>query len=163
LQRKYVKKVLQLCAFIIIANLPFLTMTRLLGIDTFLDSFQHPTAYQYVKYDKKDGSNQNNVYIILEKPIHQEDSIAQGDIILYRSTESTIKCRIVYSTEVQHGEKIYYTTTFNEDDLDGPIFNSQILGKSTGIIEDNLWNALSVYIWGLVIQNLNTIAFFTDN
>ena len=162
MERKYIKAAVQLCAFVIIANLPFLTMTQLLGIDTFLDSFQHPNSYQYLKNDKIDSPEQQKGYIILEKPTHQDYSIAQGDTILYRSTEETIECRSVYSIQVQHGEKTYYTTTPNEDDLEGPIFDYQILGKSTSVISDNIWNALSIHIWGLAIENLNAVALFTN-
>ncbi len=160
MERTFVKKAVRFCTFVMIANLPFLTMTQLLGINTFLDSFQHPSSYQYLKYYMSEGFEQKTVYIILEKPTHQDYSIAQGDMILYRSTKETLECRTVYATQLQHGEKIYYTTTPNEDDLEGPILSSQILGKSTKMIDDTLWNALSVNLWGLVIENLNVAAFF---
>jgi len=137
-------------------------MTQLLGTNTFFDSFQHPESYQYLKYHEKEGPEQKMVYIILEKPTNQECSITKGDMILYRTTKETIECRTVYATQLRHGEKIYYTTTPNEDNLDGPIFSSQILGKSTTLIDDNLWNALSVHIWGLVIENLNVVTFFSS-
>jgi hypothetical protein len=162
MEKKYIKAAVQLCAFVMIANLPFLTMTQLLGIDTFLDSFQHPNSYQYLKNDKINTPDQKKEYIILEKPTHQDYTITQGDTILYRSTEDKIEYRTVYSTQVQHGEKTYYTTTPNKDGLEGPIFEYQILGKSTGVIEDNIWNALSIQIWGLSIENLNAVALFTN-
>jgi hypothetical protein len=163
MEKKYLKAAVQLCAFVIIANLPFLTMTQLLGINTFLDSFQHPNSYQYLKTDKISPPEEKQGYIILEKPTHQDYSIAQGDTILYRRTRETIECKIVYSIQTKHGEKTYYTTTPNQDELDGPVFDYQILGKSTGIIDDNLWNALSIHIWGLTIENLNAAALFTTN
>jgi hypothetical protein len=136
-------------------------MTQLLGIDTFLDSFQHPTSYQYLKNDKINGLEQKKGYVIFKKPSSQEYSIGEGDTILYRSTEETIECRIVYSIQIRHGDTTYYTTTPNNENLDGPIYNYQILGKTTGFIEDNLWNTLSIHIWGLAIENLNVVAFFT--
>jgi hypothetical protein len=163
MERKYLKGAIRLCVFIIIANLPFLTMTQLLGIDTFLDSFHHPNSYQYLINDKINGLDQKKGIIIFWKPTHQEYTIAQGDTILYRNIKETIECRIVYSIQIQHGEKTYYTNSSNEDELEGPIFDSQILGKSTGIIEDNVWNALSVQIWSLSIKNLNAITLFTNN
>jgi hypothetical protein len=162
MERKFIKRVLRLCAFVIIVNLPFLTMTQLLGINTFLDSFQHPSSYQYLKYNEREKFEQKTMYIILEKPTGQDYSITQGDTILYRSTKETLECRTVYATQIQHGEKIYYTSTPDENDLDGPIFYSQILGKSTRMIDDNFWNALSVHVWGLVIENLNVITFFSN-
>jgi hypothetical protein len=162
MEKKYIKAAVQFCAFVIIANLPFLTMTQLIGIDTFLDSFQHPNSYQYLKNDKIDNADQKNGYIILEKPTHQDYSIAQGDTILYRSTEGAIEYGTVCSIQDQHGETTYYTTTPSEDNLEGPIFEYQILGKNTRVVDDNIWNALSLHIWGLTIENLNAVALFTN-
>jgi hypothetical protein len=160
--KKLLKTTIKLCAFIIIANLPFLTMTQLLGIDTFLDSFNNSDSYQYLKNNKICYTGLNQGFLILEKPTHQRYSIEKGDTILYRTMGDRLLYQVVYSIQLQHGETTYYTTTVNEDDLNGPIFEYQILGKVTGIIDDNLWNALSLQIWELSIDNLNAAALFTN-
>jgi hypothetical protein len=138
-------------------------MTHLLGIEVFLDTFQHPGSYQYIKNDNVPDLKSQQGYIILQKSSSLSDSIVQGDTILYQSAKKTIECRIVYSIQIQNGEKTYYTTTPDENNLDGPIFGYQILGKTTAIIEDNFWNALSLQVWGLVIEHLNVMSFLNNS
>jgi hypothetical protein len=160
MRKKILNGAVQLATFVILANLPFLTISQILGIDTFLDSFQHPKSYQYLKDDKINGLEQKKGYLIFTTLSSQENPITEGDTILYRGSANTIEYRMVYSIHIHHGDKTYYTTTSNGEKLDGPIYNYQILGKTTGIIEDNLWNALSIHIWSLAIKNLNVVAFF---
>lgn len=162
MKRKILKTLIKFSAFLIIANLPFLTMTQLLGIDTFLDSFQHPDSYQYLKTNTINLPDTKGGYLILEKPTHQDYSLIKGDNILYYTKDGSLQCRTIYQTHLHQGVKTYYTTTVREDDLDGPIYDYQIIGKITGVIEDNIWNALSLQVWDLSIDNLNAVALFTN-
>lgn len=162
MKKKVIKGVVKFCAFVIIANLPFLTITQLLGIDTFIDSFKHPDSYQYIKNDKIRLPDTKGGYLILKKPTDQDYSIEKGDTILYRTTKDTLRYRVVDQINIQQGALTYYTAAINEDDLDGPIYDQQIIGKIKGRIDDNIWNAFSLQIWELTIHNLNAAVLFTN-
>ncbi|MBN1280687.1 MAG: hypothetical protein JXA00_03470 [Candidatus Thermoplasmatota archaeon] len=153
---------LKLCVFVIIANLPFLTMTQLLGIDTFLDSFYHPSCYQCLKTDKVSITDTPSSYLIVQNPTHHEYQVTPGDTILYHSNTDTILYQRVMKIQVEKGIKTYYTATGDMSHLEGPIYEYQILGKITERIDDTLWNALSVHLWDLSIENLNAAALFTN-
>lgn len=159
---KILKILIKFFVFLIIANLPFLTMTQLIGVDTFLDSFQHPESYQFLKSDAMNLPDKKGEYLVIEKPTHQDYSLVKGDNILYYTKDGSLQCRTIYQTHLHQGVKTYYTTTVHEDDLDGPIYDYQIIGKIKGFIEDNIWNALSLQVWDLSIDNLNAVALFTN-
>ena len=162
MKKKVINGVVKFCAFVIIANLPFLTITQLLGIDTFIDSFEHPNSYQYIKNDNIRFTDTKGGYLILEKTTDQDYSIVKGDTILYRTTKDTLRYRVVDQINIQQGVLTYYTADINKDDLDGPIYDQQIIGKIKGRIDDNIWNAFSLQIWELSILNLNIVALFTN-
>jgi hypothetical protein len=162
MKKKVINGVVKFCAFVIIANLPFLTITHLLGIDTFIDSFKHPNSYQYIKNDNIRFTDTKGGYVILEKTTDQDYSIVKGDTILYRTTKDTLRYRVVDQINIQQGVLTYYTAAINEDDLDGPIYDQQIIGKIKARIDDNIWNAFSLQIWELSIHNLNVVALFTN-
>jgi hypothetical protein len=163
MKKKVIKGVEKFCAFVIIANLPFLTITQLLGIDTFIDSFKHPDSYQYIKNDKIRFTDTKGGYLILEKPIDADYSIVKGDTILYRTTKDTLRYRVVDQINIQQGALTYYTVAINEDGPDGPIYDQQIIGKIKGRIDDNIWNTFSLQIWEFSIDNLNAAALFSND
>jgi hypothetical protein len=162
MEKKVMKRAVKFITFIICANLPFLTITQFLGIDTFIDSFKHPDSYQYMKNDNLRFPDTTGGYLILEKPTNQDYSIEKGDTILYRTTKDTLRYRVVDQINIQQGTLTYYTYAINEDYLDGPIYDQQIIGKIKGRIDDNIWNAFSLQIWELSIHNLNAAALFAN-
>lgn len=101
-------------------------------------------------------------YLIVQKPTYQDYSIAKGDTILYRTTNETLRYRVVDQINIQQGALTYYTYAIDENNLDGPIYDQQIIGKIKGRIDDNLWNVFSLQIWELSIHNLNAAALFTN-
>jgi hypothetical protein len=157
---RYLHEVKKICIFFIVANLPFLTVVHLMGIDIFLESFQHPDTYQCIKTNEEGNDTTTGGYFLLETPAYQGFIIQNGDIILYRTGDGSVRCEPVFCVELHQGTTIYYTTTLAEDDIKGPIYGTQVLGKVTGTIDDNLWNALSLQIWDFSIKNLNAITNF---
>jgi len=147
--------------FFIIANLPFLTISQLVGINTFIDSFKHPGSFLYIKTEKIHYQDTNGGYIILEKLTSQGFSIAEGDRILYHTIKDTLQQRIVYQIKTDDGIKTYFTTS-GIDNNEGPIYEHQIVGKIIGNSEDNIWNSLCLQIWHLSIDNLNALTLFSD-
>jgi len=161
-KKKSIRAIIKLCAFFIIVNLPFLTVTYLLGIDTFIDSFNHPNAYQYIKNDILCPIDKKGGYIILEKSTYQGFSIKDGDIILYYTINDTVEQRPIYQKTFENGVKTYYPTTDTKDHGDGPIYDYQIIGKIKGSFDENIWNTLCVQIWDISIDNLNAAALFAN-
>jgi hypothetical protein len=159
MEKKRIQKIAELCVFIAIANLPFLTITQLIGAETLIDSFQHPDSYQYIK-DNTQGLHGG--YIVLEKPTDQQYTITKGDTILYYTTNDKLQQRTVTQILTQQGVTTYYTTAPNEASLDGPIYDTQIIGKIKGSIDDTIWNTLSLQIWDLSTDALNIMTLFPD-
>jgi len=155
-------KVGKLCIFLAVANLPFMTVAQLIGMDTFLDSFQHPDAYQYMKNDNASNTDVKACFLILQTPTIQDFIVQNGDTILYRTNEGSVRCEPVLQIQLLHGTTVYYTAIPTEDDIKGPIYDNQVLGKVTGIVDDNLWNALSLQLWDFSIKNLNAVTLFTN-
>jgi len=148
------------CLFVIIANLPFLTMVHLMGMDMFLASFQHPEMYQFLKIQSGSNLTLPGGYLLLEKTASNDFLIRKGDTILYRTGEGAVRCEPVLSVEVRQGITVYYTTTSEQDDITGPIYDTQVLGKVTNTIGDNLWYALCLRVWDFSIQHLNAYHLF---
>jgi hypothetical protein len=153
-------KIIKICIFLVIANLPFLTVVQTIGINSFLDSFQHPDTYRWIKNYENDNDTKGGGYIILQRPTHQDLNIKNGDTILYQTFEGSVKCEPVLDVELRQGATVYYTTTPAQDDIKGPIYDTQILGKVTDIVDNNIWNAFCLQIWDFSIKNLNANEYF---
>jgi len=162
MEKKVIYRIAKIVLFFICANLPFLTVTNLLGIDTFIDSFHHPSSYLYIKNDNIQSIDGKSSYLILEKPCYQGYKIEEGDTILYH-THDSIQQSLVSRILVEQGLKTYYITMGDEDDTKGPIYEQQIIGRITGRLDDNLWNIICLQIWDLCIDNLNTVALFSPS
>jgi hypothetical protein len=160
MERRSLHEVKKICIFLMVANLPFLTVAHMMGIEVFIESFQHPDAYQCIKTYEATNDDIPKGYLILETPTHQHFLIQNGDIILYRTGEGAVRCEPVLNVAFYQGITIYYTTTPAQGDITGPIYDTQILGKVTGTIDDNIWNALCLQIWDFSSKNLNAITYF---
>ena len=158
------KTILKICLFLILANLPFLTMTHHIGITAFLDSFDNPTSYCYLKDMtlSHDSSIQKGTYLLLQKSSHPGFSIHEGDTVLYYKNEGGISCNKIYSIDSRTPLTTYYITSSSASETT-PIYQDYIIGKVVGTIDDNIWNALSLKTWELCISNFNIKAVLTEN
>ena len=163
MERNELQRIAKLCVFVAIANLPFITITQLIDIDTFIDSFHHPESYHYIKNDRIDIPSVQTGYLVLEKPTNQDYQIEQGDIILYYSPNNELQQQVVCQILYHQGMKTYYTTIENQDILDGPIYDQQIIGKIKGNLDENVWNALCLQLWDISIDRLNVVALFSSS
>ena len=162
--KKIVKHAIKLCVFIILASLPFITVTQIIGLDIFLDSFENPEYYLCLQ-DKGNlfGVNiKNGEYVITQKSSHPEFNIKKSDTIIYSKNDGNIECNKVYCVYNTGAIKRYQTTEEN-DIINKPIYESQIIGKVINVIDDNIWNSISIKIWETSIQNLNLRALLADN
>lgn len=160
MKKNLIPVILRLIGFFLIANLPFLTITQTIGIDTFIDSFNHPTAYTYIKNQDVTSNSTFAGYIIIEKPSHQTPSIKQGDSILCHTIKNTIQQRMVSQIQKKDGITIYYTRS-STDVSDAPVYDSQIIGKIIGTSEDNPWYTLCLQVWELSREKLNVCILFS--
>ncbi|KYK22213.1 hypothetical protein AYK25_07360 [Thermoplasmatales archaeon SM1-50] len=149
--------------FFLIVNLPFLTITHVFGIETFIDSFKYPNSYQFIKIDKISFLDANAGFILLEKANHQGYNIQENDIILYYTTHDTIQQKIINKTVSENGVNKYYTLTSYTTDSNTIVYEYQIIGKIKGNFDDTIWNTLCIYMWHFSIEKLNTISFFYSN
>ena len=162
MEKKIVKDIIKICAFIAIVNLPFLTITHLIGADIFFDSFDNPNSYQYFQSSSLNIDTIDNGYIIFQKSSHPDFSITIGDSIFYLKDEGGLMCREIYHMTDKEYTKKYYVIRFDNKIGIEPIYEYQIVGKVVNTIDDNIWNKFSLKIWDASINNLNAVALFTE-
>ncbi len=158
------KNILKICVFILLANLPFLSATQLIGMDVFLDSFESPEEYVYFQIDEQfiGGIKNDDDYLILQRTNHPDFTLNEGDTILYRNGNDIVACNKIYSISCIGAIKKYHVTNVGDSLLDYPVYNYQIIGKVVSIVDNNLWNILSIKLWDISIHNLNAHALLTN-
>jgi len=83
--KKEIKKPIKLFILFIIISLPFVTITQMIGMDTFLDSFENPDQYLCFQ-DNGDWfgvKTEESKYIIIQKATHPDFTIEDSDSIIY--------------------------------------------------------------------------------
>ncbi|MFH1101085.1 MAG: hypothetical protein V1726_03510 [Methanobacteriota archaeon] len=150
---------LQFFLLLALLNLPYLTITNHIGLSTFLDSFENADYYKYVQDTTLTPTQQHQPsYILLQQATHPTFTIREGDTILYYTNDQGILYDTVQSITTQQHTS-YYTTTNTNNNQKIPTYN--IIGKVVGIIDDNLWNTISIKTWDTSIKNLNIRALLT--
>jgi SOS-response transcriptional repressor LexA len=162
--RKIIKNALKLCIFISLASLPFITAAQIISMDTFLDSFEKPEYYiclegknNLIQSAAKDGD-----YIIIQKSTHPDFKINDDDNILYIKDKDQLACSRIDHSSCIGSIKRYYITDENNKVSNSPIYEVQIVGKIVKIVDNNLWNSISMKIWDVSIHELNINAMFTN-
>ena len=155
--KKLIKNIIQIGVFIAIANLPFITITQLVGIEVFLDSFENTDCYICVP---NDGQTQgvaidDGDYVIIQKVSHPEFSVEKQDVILCYTNNGEETYGRVEQINCIGAVKKYQLKDEN-------IYEQQVIGKVVSIVDDNLWNVISMKIWDVSIHNLNLAALFTN-
>ena len=152
--KKIEKNAIKFIVFISIASLPFLTATQILGVDTFLDSFENPNYYICLQ-DKENAlglNTRNGEYAIIQKSSHPDFNVLERDSIIYNNNAGEVACHKV--EEIGHIGALtrYYT---EETDINNSIIQEQIIGKVVNIVDNNIWNSISVTVWEISIDSLN--------
>ena len=139
----------------IVVSLPFITLTNIIGIETFLDSFEYPESYVCMKNsdDIQGLKAQDEQYIIIQKTTHPDFQIEKNDEIIYFTIDGEIKYNKILDITGTGLFKKYYIQ--NENDQDSTIYETQIVGKIIKNIDNNIWNELSVKLWEISIKYLN--------
>jgi len=162
--KKTLKNIIKIGVFIAIANLPFITITQLVGIETFLDSFENTDYYIYVSTNgqTKGTTIDEGDYVIVQKSSHPEFSVEQQDIILYYTNTGEELYQRVEQINCVGTIKRYQVASENNFYTEETIYENQVIGKVVSIIDNNLWNVISMKIWDMSIHNLNLAALFTN-
>ena len=162
--RKITKNIIKLCVFASIASLPFITVTNIVGLDAFLDSFENPEYYLCLQdEDNSLKSDTNGQYVIIQKKSHPNFGIQNDDYVIYYRENGEITCNKACGvTGVQTTEKFY---TYNENDhsYSGPVYPNQVIGKIVKVVDSNIWNSISIKIWDVSIHNLNIKALLAND
>ena len=161
--KKITKNMIKFCVFISLTSLPFISITQMVGIDIFLDSFENPE--QYICLQDKDNlfglNTKNGEHIIIQKSSHPDFNIREEDLIIYCKIDGDLVCDKIYSINNVGALKRYYT--IDENDITSqPIYEVQILGKIINIVDNNIWNSISIMVWETSIHNLNVRALTND-
>ena len=162
--KKSLKKTIKPITFIAIALLPFLSATSIMSMDTFLDSFENPENYLCVENDNKlikCAANEGD-YIIIQKSTHPDFEIEENDKILYLKTKGTIKTNIVDHIEKIGSIKRVYLKDDNNQVSQSTVYECQIVGKIVKVVDNNIWNSISLKIWDISINNLNINAIISE-
>lgn len=142
-------RLLKFVAFVSIAFLPFMSATQIIGLETFLDSYERPEYYIVVE-SKED-------YKIIQKSSHPEFTIGNEDIVYFYQENGEITHDKICEINAIGPFKKYYTSK-NET----PIFEQQIIGKIIKEFDESPINTLSIKTWELSIYNLNLRAIILD-
>ena len=155
--RESIKNLIQILVFISIASLPFISVTNILGLETFLDSFENPESYICFKNTNQISGIQTNQesYIIIQTSKHPKFILEESDSILYYKIDGEIVCTKIDEIVGVGTFKKYYIDNGEESFTEYPIYENQIIGKIVKAVDNNIWNELSIKLWEISINNLN--------
>ena len=151
---------INIIVFIVFVNLPFISITQIIGFDIFFDSFENPTSYQYFKNNLADDFPIN--YCVMQKSSHPDFLISKNDKIIYINEDGEILCKTISNINYKNSNTNFYKIKFDENLDSINIKDYQIIGKIVNDIDDNIWNKLSLKVWDASINNLNVAALFME-
>jgi len=162
--KKNIKKILKPIIFLTFAILPFISATQTMSMETFLDSFENPDFYICVESNNNliQSAANDGDYIIIQKSSHPEFNLENNDNIIYIKNQGGLASELIHHTNSIGGIKRYYTTDENNELNEKPIYEGQIVGKIVKIVDNNLWNSISIKIWDISIHQLNINALLTE-
>jgi hypothetical protein len=161
--KKIIKNTIKFCLFISLVSLPFISVTLAIGLDTFLDSFENPEFYLcFQDEDNLLGTNtKNGEHVIIQRSTHPDFDVKKSDSIIYCKNTGEMTCSKIEIVNKMGSFEKYYTVDDNYK-TSYPIYEEQIIGKVVNIVDDNLWNSISISVWEASINNLNVRALVSD-
>lgn len=162
IDKNTLKLAIKFCIFLIIASIPFISTTQMLGIDTFLDSFENSNHYLCVQ--DKDGLYATNTndkeYIIIQESSHPDFSAEKNDYIIYLTENNELACNQVYHVSSIGTFKRYHIQ--DTGSIGHHVLENQVIGKVIKVLDENIWNSISISIWEISINNLNIRALIAE-
>ena len=156
-----IKNIAKCFIFVLLASLPFISITQLIGLETFLDSFENPDHY-IVLQDQGyifGSEAEKNEYIIIQKSSHPEFLIQEGEHIVYLSNDDGLNYDKVDKISMLGTKKFY---SICGDSATHYIYENQVIGKIINELDDNIWSSIVIKAWEASIHNLNIRALVTD-
>jgi len=92
-------------------------------------------------------------YIIIQKSSHPDFVIKTKDTIIYCKNDEKLACDKVDYISINAIKRYYINDDLSSKDQ--PIYESQIIGKVIRIIDNNIWNSISIKCWESSINSLN--------
>jgi len=132
-----------------------------LGINTFLDSFEHPDSYQFLTNLRIEDSNAENTHLVIQKSSHPAFEITYGDAIVYYEEASGFQYGIIDLVSTEFKNKVYYIITDEEQFQYQSVFEQQVVGKVISDIGTDIWSSLSLELWDTTITRLNALTLFS--
>jgi len=157
IRREETKKITKLLFFVMLSIIPFLSVTNLLGMETFLDSFENPDSYMFLK--NSNGYLASNIkgssFIIIKRSNHPEFDVKEWDTVLYSSSSGDISCNTIEHIYSIGPLKRYKLKGNDIKEYSETIYEEQIIGKVVKTLDNNIWNTFSLELWSITIDNLN--------
>jgi len=162
IKNRKIKTAIKLCLFLTLASLPFISATQIVGLETFLDSFENHDHYLCIQNEGGifGTKSSNNEYVIVQMSSHPEFAIQKNDHIIYITNDEEIVCAQVYYISSIGEIQRYHV--INNENVGGYILENQVVGKVIKTVDDNIWNSISITIWEISINNLNIRALFAE-
>jgi uncharacterized membrane protein len=160
--KKTLKLAIKICLFLVISSIPFISITQMIGIDTFLDSFENSEYYHCFK-DEVGLYAANTIdkdYLLIQESRHPDFSAEKNDYIIYLTNDNELACNRVYHVSSIGKIKRYHTQ--DKKFIGHHVLENQVLGKVIKVVDENIWNSISISIWEISIQNLNIRALIAE-
>jgi len=157
LKKKDTKKLVEFIIIISVVSVPFVSITNMVGMETFLDSFERPDSYIYLKNVNEYiiTNLKKSSYIIIQKTDNPETEIKETDTVVYSKITGELACnKINQINSIGPIKRYEIKSSFFKEDSE-TIYEDQIIGKVVKIVDDNIWNALLMKIWSITTFNLN--------
>ena len=162
IRKNEIKKITKLIIFFSVSTLPFIGITNLLGIETFLDSFENPDSYLYIKNSERliDSNFKDSSFIVIQESNHPEFFVKESDTVVYSSLTGDISCNKIEQIHSIGPLKKYELKGNDIKEYSETIYEEQIIGKVVKTTDKNIWNTISLELWTVTINNLNIYSLF---
>lgn len=157
IKKKDLKNISKMILFLGIILLPFLNITNIMGVETFLDSFENSESYILLKNDDHISATDalEQSYIIIQRVDHPEFKVDVNDEILYSTYKGDIVCDKIIDIKDIGGYKIFNIKQNELNEESNVVYDNQIIGKVIKIVDENILNTISLKTWSITIDNLN--------
>lgn len=160
--KRTLKIIIKFCLFVTIASLPFISITQKIGLETFLDSFEN-SEYYFCFQDEEGlygAYTKDNEYVIVQGSRHPDFTVSKDDFIIYSTDKDEIVCNRVYRIRSIGTIKKYQT--LDQKSFSQYVLENQVLGRVVKVVDNNLWNSISITLWEISINSLNIRAILTE-
>jgi len=157
IKKNDLKNISKMMLFLGIILLPFINITNIIGMETFLDSFENSESYIFLKNNDHMSATDtfDQSYIIIQRDDHPDFKVDVNDEIIFSTYRGDIVCDKINDIKEISGYKIFHTATNEFNEESNVVYDNQIIGKVIKIVDENILNTISLKTWGITIDSLN--------